>query len=647
MPLAACSLSFSCSSAPARPRSGSSRPSSAPGSALAADRAVPWRACTRGQRRTGPATAFLFRQRQRRRLGNRRRRTHLAADLRQPAGRLDRRARRRAVRSEGHLRRHGRSGHALGHRAGRRHVRVTRRRQERGRTSGLADSQQIARILRRSRRCRTVSTSPRSAIPTARTPNAACSARATAARSWQHVLGNDDATRRDRPRLRAGQSEVDLRGDVADPAHAVEHLSAGQRPGQRPVQVDRRRRQLDARSAATDFPTQGSGASASPWRRAIRSAFMRSSTRDDGRAVPLRRRRRELDAHQRRRPRIWARGWYFGAVAVDPNECRRRLRAATRSCCAPTMAARPSRPLKGAPGGDDYPRALDRSRRPRNARSSASTRARSSPSTAARPGAPGTTSRPRSSITSAPTTAFRTASTARSRTPAQPRLPSRSERRATASRWRTSARSPPAARAATSRPIRRIRTSSTAAASTSSTCAREQTRSVDPTLAEPDLYRRTWTLPLVFSPRDPRALYFGNQKIWPHRRRRRALEGDQPRPDARESGRSGRISTSHRRATPSAPARVAAWSTRSRRRARRSQLLWAGTDDGLIWRTRRWRSDWNERHADGARRLVEGRHHRSVALRRRHRLRGHRPPPPRRPQALHLPHARRRQDAGS
>ena len=41
-----------------------------------------------------------------------------------------------------------------------------------------------------------------------------------------------------------------------------------------------------------------------------------------------------------------------------------------------------------------------------------------------------------------------------------------------------------------------------------------QTRDVDPTLAEPDLYRRTWTLPLVFSKRDPKALYFANQRIF-------------------------------------------------------------------------------------------------------------------------------------
>ncbi|HJW95445.1 MAG TPA: hypothetical protein VJ901_17640, partial [Thermoanaerobaculia bacterium] len=41
-----------------------------------------------------------------------------------------------------------------------------------------------------------------------------------------------------------------------------------------------------------------------------------------------------------------------------------------------------------------------------------------------------------------------------------------------------------------------------------------QTRDVDPTVAHLELDRRTWTLPLVFSPRDPSALYFSNQRLF-------------------------------------------------------------------------------------------------------------------------------------
>src|SRR5260370_37174524 len=35
-----------------------------------------------------------------------------------------------------------------------------------------------------------------------------------------------------------------------------------------------------------------------------------------------------------------------------------------------------------------------------------------------------------------------------------------------------------------------------------------------PTLAHPGEYRRTWTLPLVFSPLDPHALYFSSQVLF-------------------------------------------------------------------------------------------------------------------------------------
>ncbi|MDE2224952.1 MAG: hypothetical protein KGJ46_06760, partial [Xanthomonadaceae bacterium] len=42
----------------------------------------------------------------------------------------------------------------------------------------------------------------------------------------------------------------------------------------------------------------------------------------------------------------------------------------------------------------------------------------------------------------------------------------------------------------------------------------QQTRDVDPTLADPDLYRHTWTLPLTFNAVDHSTLYFANQRLW-------------------------------------------------------------------------------------------------------------------------------------
>jgi photosystem II stability/assembly factor-like uncharacterized protein len=119
-----------------------------------------------------------------------------------------------------------------------------------------------------------------------------------------------------------------------------------------------------------------------------------------------------------------------------------------------------------------------------------------------------------------------------------------------------------------------------------------QTRSVDPTLALPDHYRGTWTLPLVFGPRD-HALYFGNQRIF-----RTADGGDHWAP----------ISPDLTRPNPGAPptldaATVADTSTPGPRKGvvyaigpspRDARDIWAGTDDGLVWRTRDNGAHWSD-----------------------------------------------------
>ncbi len=56
-----------------------------------------------------------------------------------------------------------------------------------------------------------------------------------------------------------------------------------------------------------------------------------------------------------------------------------------------------------------------------------------------------------------------------------------------------------------------------------------QTRSVDPTLAYPGLYRGTWTLPLVFRTREPSRAVLRQPAHIPHQRRRPALGRDQSR----------------------------------------------------------------------------------------------------------------------
>ncbi|MDE2235597.1 MAG: hypothetical protein KGK44_08635 [Gammaproteobacteria bacterium] len=118
-----------------------------------------------------------------------------------------------------------------------------------------------------------------------------------------------------------------------------------------------------------------------------------------------------------------------------------------------------------------------------------------------------------------------------------------------------------------------------------------QTQSVNPTLAYPGLYRRVWTMPLVFSPKDPSALYFGNQRIF------RTTDGGQ---------HWVAISPDLSNPDPGIPANLDAFTAvdsavKGPRRGvvysiapspRKADFIWAGTDDGLVWVTndggKRW-----------------------------------------------------------
>ena len=119
-----------------------------------------------------------------------------------------------------------------------------------------------------------------------------------------------------------------------------------------------------------------------------------------------------------------------------------------------------------------------------------------------------------------------------------------------------------------------------------------QTRSVDPTLAFPGAYRGTWTLPLVFSPSGD-DLYFGDQRLF-----KTSDRGEHWTP----------ISPDLTRLTLTVPptldpATAADTAEPGPRRgviydigvsALSPQLIWAGTDDGLVWRTDDGGGHWRD-----------------------------------------------------
>ncbi|HEX3110506.1 MAG TPA: hypothetical protein VHU41_15535, partial [Thermoanaerobaculia bacterium] len=119
-----------------------------------------------------------------------------------------------------------------------------------------------------------------------------------------------------------------------------------------------------------------------------------------------------------------------------------------------------------------------------------------------------------------------------------------------------------------------------------------ETQVVDPTVAYPNVDRRTWTLPLVFSYRDPRVLYFANQRVF------RTDDGGNhwtvispdltredpgipanldPTTGALKAGPGSRFGVVY----AIAPSRLA------------DHDLWAGTDDGQIWRTHDEGAHWD------------------------------------------------------
>jgi hypothetical protein len=120
-----------------------------------------------------------------------------------------------------------------------------------------------------------------------------------------------------------------------------------------------------------------------------------------------------------------------------------------------------------------------------------------------------------------------------------------------------------------------------------------QTVTLSATLAHPDFYRSVWTLPLVFSPRDPKALYFANQRLF-----RTTDEGRSWTPLSRDLTREDPGVPANLDASSAAndggvgPRRGVIYAIAPSRTADRD--LWVGTDDGLVWRSRDGGAHWSD-----------------------------------------------------
>ncbi len=120
----------------------------------------------------------------------------------------------------------------------------------------------------------------------------------------------------------------------------------------------------------------------------------------------------------------------------------------------------------------------------------------------------------------------------------------------------------------------------------------QQVRNVDPTLALPALNRGTWTLPLVFSPRQPHVLFFANQRVFrtdDHGEHWQSISPDLTREDPGVPKNLDPVTAADN--LGQGPRRGVVYALAPSPAA--DGLIWAGTDDGLIWRTRDDGAHWD------------------------------------------------------
>ncbi len=154
--------------------------------------------------------------------------------------------------------------------------------------------------------------------------------------------------------------------------------------------------------------------------------------------------------------------------------------------------------------------------------------------------------------------------------------------------------------------------------------------------------RWQWTFPILFSPLDPHTLYTSSQRLWSTTdggKNWTALSGDLTRHDPSTMGPSGGRIT-HDMNGPEVYATIFSVGPGKVD----MDVIWTGSDDGLIHVTRDGGDHLDRRHAARHARLRAGEPDRRVGLRRRYGVRGGKETPPGRQGTLHLRHSRLRQE---
>ena len=117
-------------------------------------------------------------------------------------------------------------------------------------------------------------------------------------------------------------------------------------------------------------------------------------------------------------------------------------------------------------------------------------------------------------------------------------------------------------------------------------------RNVSPELSRKGPFRRTWTLPLVFSEADPRALYFSNQFLF------KTLDGgnswEQISPDLtrEDPGVPSNLNEATAADAPLSKRRGVIYTIAPSPISSRADLIWIGTDDGYVQKTEDGGKSW-------------------------------------------------------